>query len=228
MRNPVWLKAVCVVSIVLGSLGLLMATTGVVMTLLADRVQASTMKWMTTFQGAGGLPPEVSKIQQELMVETAAIQQRWLPINLLVLAVGVVVASLLLAGGIQALRMKSTGRKLLLAALATAAVFELGRVVPTTLMQWEISKLMGPYMQRIMEASSPKGVAMPPAQRKTVQTVMRSSMVAGALIGLTTALGMAVVKIAFYLGGVWLLRKPHIVAMYTPLDAVIGREDASG
>lgn len=227
MNNPVWLKVVCIVSIVLGSLGLLMTTTGIVMTLMAERVQASTLRWMEVVQKWAGIPPQVQEVQRELMIEMAAVQERWVPINMGVLAVNVFVAAALLAGGIQALRMKAFGRKLLLAALAVAAVFEIVRVVPTSLMQWEISKQMGPYMQPIMEASTPKGPVMPPAQRKMIQTIMRSSTVAGVLLGLLTALGMAVVKIAFYLAGVWLLRKPHVVAMYAPPVVAIVREDAS-
>jgi hypothetical protein len=214
MNNPVWVKAVCIVSIVLGSLGLLMATTGVIFTLMAERSQDSMLRMMQAFS-AGGMPPEVQEVQKQLMADTAAIQKRWLPINMVILGFSFLVAATLLAGGIQALRKRAAGRKLLLAALCIAAVFELVRVVPTSLMQWEISKLMSPYMQRLMDVSVPKGPAMPPAQRKMMQTIMRSSMTAGVLIGFLTALGMAAVKISFYLGGIWLLRKPHVLAMYS-------------
>ena len=222
MNNPVWLKVVCIVSIVLGALGLVMAAGGIVGQLMAEQAQASTLRWMEAMQGGGGLPPQVQEIQRELMTESARIQHRWMPINVTVSVFHLLVASFLLAGGIQAVRMKESGRKLLLAALATAIVFEVARLPPTALVQWEMSKLMSPYMQRLMDASAPQGAAMPPAQRRTMQTVMRSSMVAGVLIGFLTALGMAVVKIAYYAAGVWLLRQPQVRARYAaPLAAEV-------
>jgi hypothetical protein len=222
MNNPVWLKVVCIGAIVLGALGLVMAATGIVGQLMAEQTQASTLRWMEAMQGGGGLPPQVQDIQRELMTESARIQHRWRPISLAISIVHFFVAAALLAGGIQALRMKESGRKLLLGALATTIVFEVVRLPPTALVQWEMSKLMGPYMQRLMDASAPQGAAMPPAQRRTMQTVMRSTMVASVLIGFLTALGMAVVKIAFYVAGVWLLRQPHVRARYAaPLAAEV-------
>jgi hypothetical protein len=156
------------------------------------------------------------ELQRELQTEMASIQREWRPLNLSFLGLNLFVASMLLAGGIQALRMKPSGRKLLLAALATAAVFEIVRIPPTAIMQWQTSKIMSPYMQRMMAASTPPGTTMPPGQRQMMDKMMRSVMVSAILVGIVTALSMAAAKIAFYVAGVWLLRRPHIRAMYSP------------
>lgn len=218
MYSPVWLKVVCIVSIVLGALGLLMAATGLIGQWKAEDWQKSTAKLMEAVQ-AGGVPPQIKELQQEMMDQTIAVQRRWLPINVAVSTVHLLVAAVLLAGGIQALRLKPSGRKLLLAALSLAIVFEVVRIVPTSMMQWQMSKIIEPFMQKTMEAAAPPGKAMPAAQRKSIQMVMRASMMAGLLIGVLTAAGMAIVKLAFYIAGIWLLRRPQFQAMYEPAAA---------
>jgi hypothetical protein len=217
MNNPVWLKVVCIVSIVLGSLGLLMSTMGLVGQLSLERTRDATLRWMEALQK--NAPQPMIELQKEMQNEMVAVQQEWMPLNLALLGVNVVVAGALLAGGIQALRMKPAGRKLLLAALIAAAVFEVVRLPPTAFMQWQMSKLMSPFMQRVMEASTPPGKALPPAQRQFFDKLGRSVMVTSILVGIITTLSMAVVKIAFYVAGIWLLRRPHIRAMYFPEPA---------
>lgn len=215
MYSPVWLKVVCIVSIVLGALGLLMATAGLIGQWKAEDWQKSTAKLMETLQ-AGGLPPQIEELQQEMMEQTMAVQRQWRPVNVAISLVHLCVAAALLAGGIQALRLKPLGRKILLAALSLAIVFEVVRIVPTSVMQWQISQIIEPYMQRIVDASSPPNKAMPAAQRKSLQMVMRASMMAGVLIGVLTAAGMALVKLAFYIASLWLLRRPQFRAVYEP------------
>jgi hypothetical protein len=215
MNSPVWLKVVCIVSIVLGALGLLMAMTGIAGQLFAAEAQESTLKMMEAFQ-VGGVPPAIKEIQKEMMDASVAVQRRWMPINLAISIVHLFVAAALLAGGIQALRMKPSGRKLLLMALVAAILFEIGRLPPTGIMQWEMTKVVGQFSQRLMDAAAPSGKALPPGQKKTIQMVMRTSMVAGTLIGVLTALGLAIVKLAFYAAGVWLLIRPQFRAMYEP------------
>ncbi len=219
MNHPVWLKVVCIVSIVLGSLGLLMSIAGLVGQLSIERTNDATLRLMESLQ-QGAAPQPMIELQKELQSEIVAIQQRFMPLNLVLLGGNVLVAGALLAGGIQALRMKPAGRKLLLAALIAAAVFEVVRVPPTAFMQWQMSKLMSPFMQRIMDAGTPPGTAVPPAQRRFMDKMARSVMVTTILIGIVTALSMAAVKIAFYVAGAWLLRRPHVRAMYLPEPAV--------
>ncbi len=222
MNHPVWLKVVCIVSIVLGCLGLLMAVTTIVGQLMLEQVQVTTLKWMQAMP-AIGMPPKMLELQKDMMGQTTAIQLRWQPVFLALGCLHVFVAAALLAGGVQALRKKPMGRKLLLFAMTAATLFELVRLPPTAGMQWQMSKLMSPFMDRMMEVSTTQQRGpMSPAQRKTVQTITRASMVAGVLLGFLTALGMATFKLAFYGGGIWLLRQPHVVQMYAPpMDAVV-------
>lgn len=212
MNHPVWLKVVCIGCIVLGALGLAASVTGIIGLLVAEQGQV----WMEKLMGAvqQGMPPQMKEVQGQLMQESMDIQRQWRPFHLALAVTNLFVASGLLAGGIQALRMKPVGQKLLLAALAAASVFEVVRAVPTTLMQWQTTQLMGPYMERLMEASTAQGQNMPPAQRQSFQRMMRSTMVAGTLMGLAMTIAIATFKIAFYVAGIWLLRRPHIQAMY--------------
>jgi hypothetical protein len=214
MYHPVWLKVVCIVSIALGALGLLMATLGIVGQLTMERTHESTLRLMESLQQ--GAPQPMMDLQKELQAESMAIQRQWLPLSLSLLVVNVFVAGVLLGGGIQALRMKPGGRKWLVAAMAAAAVFELVRLPPTAIMQWQTSKIVNSYINRILEATTPAGANVPPAQRQAMNKMTRSFMVAAVLFGMVTALSMAVAKIAFYVVGVWFLRRPHIQAMYSP------------
>jgi hypothetical protein len=48
---------------------------------------------------------------------------------------------------------------------------------------------------------------------------MLTNLVASTIMGLLTALGLAIVKLAFYGAGMWLLTRPHFRAMYEPAIA---------
>lgn len=212
MNHPAWLKVVCIGCIVLGSLGLLTGLIGIAGQLFNASVQSSMEKFMGAMQQ--GAPNKTLEIQRKMQAEIGAVQQRYLVMNLILLGVQLFVAALLLVGGIQALRMKPVGHKLLIAAMSAAVVFELVRLPPTIIMQWESSKIMQPFMDEMMAGSGPQGGGMTPAQKRTFQTIMRSSMMFGVLFGVAMALGMAAVKIAFYGCGIWILRKPHIRDRY--------------
>jgi hypothetical protein len=213
MNNPVWLKVMCIVSICLASLGILVSIAGLFGQLMIDRTEAATVKFMDALQQ--GIPQQTKDLQKQLQHEIADVQRYWQSVNLCLAGVNLLVAGILLAGGILALRMKPGGRKLLLAALAIAAVFVFIRLFAEAGMQWQISKTMGPFMEQVMQSATPPGTAVPPAQRQMMQKMSRSIMVFSMLVGFVTTLSLALVKIAFYVAGIWLLRRPHIKAMYT-------------
>jgi hypothetical protein len=214
MNNPVWLKVVCIVSIILGSLGLLMSLMGIAGQLMIEAMHSAMLSFVNVMPQAG--PQQQADAMKEFFQASIDVQLAWRPLNMVLMGLNLFVASALVAGGIQALRMKPAGRKLLLAALAAAAVFEMIRGPATVAVQWQMSKSMGPLMQRMMEASTPAGANLPPGQQQMIENMQRSIMVSSALMGMVTTLSMAVVKIAFYIAGVWLLLRPHIRAMYSP------------
>ena len=218
MNHPAWLKFVCIGCIVLGSLGLLTGLMGIAGQLFNAGVQSSMEEFMNAMQK--GVPNKTIEIQRKMQAEMMAVQQRYLVMNLIFLGMQLFVAATLVAGGILALRMKPNGRKLLIAAMSAAVVFELVRLPPTIMMQWESSKVMQPFMDEMMAASSPQGGGgMTPAQKRTFQTIMRSSMMFGVLFGVAMALGMAAAKVAFYGCGIWILRKPNIRERYAGMLA---------
>lgn len=216
MHHPMWLKVVCIGSIVLGGWGGCTSVSGTLDQFLAESMQQSMLRRVQETLPKAEHPAK--DLVESLVTEMLELQRRWRPINLALAIIHLVVASCLLTGGVLALRRKPAGRKLLLAAAASAAMFEVVQIVPSSIMQWQAAKLTAPYLQRFADV-----VASASDSSKLDQNMLRviaAVTEASALMRITAALGMMLIKLAFYLATVWLLRQPHIRALYSGQFAV--------
>lgn len=202
-QRPGGLTAVCVLAIVLGAIGLLTGLLGIVQILAAPAMQ-------NLFSGMPGMNDEFTKVQMEMSAEMMAVAQSRPVLTWSLQIVHLVVACVLLAGGIMAVMLKPAGRRLLLGVFAGAIVFELVRIVPAVMMTQENMAIVEEYMPRLAEASNQGGQA-PPGMDQTIGTFAK----VGAIAGLAMQVAMMLFKCAFYLIGALYLSKPSVVMLYS-------------
>jgi len=152
-----------------------------------------------------GLNPELQEAQQRVQQEIQAVQDRfWVP-NFVLAGAHMVVATLLLTGGIQALRRVRPGRRLLVTACLSAIVFELVRGAVQTVIQVQVLSVTMQFFGQMIEASMEQAAEM----AEWLAWFSRLAMLAGLLL----AIGWVLAKLVFYSVAVWYLQKP-VVGQY--------------
>ena len=131
-----------------------------------------------------------------------AVQDRFLAVNAVLLAGHVIVAAGLLVGGIQSLRRKIPGRKILIAACLSAIAFELIRGTVQAFIQVQVMSVMSRFFQEMMEVSMNEAAEA----AEWVAWGARAAMVVGVLM----LIGWILAKVVFYSVTVWYLRKPAV------------------
>jgi len=156
-----------------------------------------------------GQPPGMKEVQQEMQKALQEVQNRWKPVTIVQTVLHFFVALGLVVGGAKALGLSVSGRSILVIAFCSAIVFEVLRLIPTVAIQMGTMDVMQEYMQRIMEASAPKGQAMPPQAQNAMATAMKASV----MVGFAFTFFFVLAKVVFYAVGAWYLSKPHIRAL---------------
>ena len=190
-------KAICIVAIVLGGAGVATALMGAVGLVIGKQLQAA-------FSGPNppGMSQELQDVQRQAQQQIQAVQDRFWVVNLLVTGAHLVVASLLLTGGIQALRRVRPGRKILLTACLAAIAFELVRGSVQAVMQIQVLSVTMNFFEQMMDASMEQAAEL----AEWLAWISRLAMVAGLLL----AVGWILVKLVFYSVAAWYLRKPAV------------------
>ena len=199
-ERPGWLTAIIVIAIILGVFGLLIGVVGLGSTIFGQQMQAAMAP-----RPNPGITPEMQKAMDQFQKEIQAITDRYFVPLLLSSLLRVVVASLLVYGGIQALSLKANGRTVLLAAFATGLVFEVFTGVLQSFMNIEMNAAMNAYFEGIVGAMPAQGPGS-----EVMLSIMRMSMVFGYIFQYFTTFA----KIAFYVFGLVYLRRPQIVALF--------------
>lgn len=133
-RRPSGLTAVCMIAIVLGSLGLLGSLMAIVSLVAGPRIQEA---FSAPFQQPGG--DRMAEAQRAMQQKIQAVADRYRWPNAGFAVVNLAVATALVAGGIMGLNRAHWARTLLIAAFAFAIVFEIPRTVVNICMQSEMS-----------------------------------------------------------------------------------------
>ncbi len=145
---------------------------------------------------------QLQDAQRQVQQQIQAVQDRfWIP-NLVLTGAHLIVATLLLTGGIQALRRVRPGRKILIVACLSAIVFELVRGSVQTVIQVQVLSVMMNFFEQMMEASLEQAADF----AEWLAWFSRLAMMAGLLL----AIGWILVKLVFYSVAVWYLRKPAV------------------
>jgi hypothetical protein len=200
--RPGLLTTLCVLCIVLGALGLMNSLLGVVGVAGGRAIQAAFQP-----KGAAGLPADMQEAQDKFNQDMVAVQDKFFWAIVPGLGIRFVAALLLLIGGIKALSLKESGRKLLLVACAVAVVFEISHSILQSFVNLETMTAVNSYV-----TSLPRQANAPPGMEGTIQTIVRASII-GSLI---FAYLIALVKIALYVFGLIYLRRDSIKQLFQP------------
>ena len=192
-----WIKAICIIAIVLGGLGLGNALLGAIGLWVGPRMQAAF-----PVVDRPGVPKRVQELQQDMQRDMQAVQERFWTLNAGLLGVHLVVASGLLVGGIQSLCRIPSGRRILVAACTAAILFELVRGTAQSLIQIQVMSVMGHFLQEMMQISMNEAAEA----AEWVTWGARAAM----LVGVVMMLVWILAKVVFYGIAVWYLRKPVV------------------
>ena len=191
------IKAVCIGVVVLGGLGLASALMGAVGLWAGQQMQSAF-----SMPNQPGVPKKVQDLQRDMQREMQAVQNRFWTVNVVLLLGHVTVAAGLLAGGIQSLRRKPFGRKILIAACLAAIVFELIRGTVQAFIQVQVMSVMSRFFQAMMDVSMSQAA-------DAAEWVAWGARV-GLVIGVVAMIVWILAKVVFYGVAVWYLRKPAV------------------
>jgi hypothetical protein len=201
--RPGLLTIVCVICIVLGALGLINSLAGAVGLVGGRQFQAA-------FRVPSGVAEsdEMKDARKDFQDQMFGVLTRYWWAIITAVALRFLLAVLLLVGGIKALNLNETGRKILLTACVIALPLELGYAILQTFMQLENMTAMNSFAESL-------GQSMPQNQAnanvgKTMQYIFRASMIASIAFATLLALG----KIAFYTFSVIYLQRQRIRALF--------------
>ena len=206
--RPGWLTAVCVMCIVMGVLGAMNGVGGVIGTLFGQQMQRAF-----TPRGAGGLPPEMQKVQDDFQDEMAAVQEKFFWGLLGSSLLRIAVAAALIYGGIVCLSLKPGGRQVLLAACAAAILFEIGIVVLQSLINMEMMTAINAYLENFLQTMPDAQGGGPP--KELMLRIMKGSIIAGFVLQYVLIL----IKLVFYLLCILYLRRQSIKALFGQASA---------
>ncbi len=203
--RPGWYTFYSVVAIILGALGVMNAITG-----------AIGLFFTNTFQSAFNPPPdpnvkpEFSEMLKTMQNEIQGVNDRFFMWFLIAQALLLVVALVLLIGGIQSLQMKRWGVKLLSAGFLLASIFDLGRLILSSFHFMETWQAFEKHFGPLMRESQPQNAPPVPAESlEVLSTIMSASFG----VGMCFMVGWSLVKIGFYLSGWFYFQKPQVQAL---------------
>ena len=203
---PPKLKALSIIAIVLGALGLLGAFSG------ALAFVAGPEK-MQSMAATPGQPPEVAEVQQAMNKALIAISNDWKTYNGLIIAATFFVAGALLAGGIMSHRLREQGRQILQITFLVAIPFEVLQGVASVGIGLATREVMREFMPQMMRATTPAGSPVPEAAMEGMASGITEM---AALVGIAFSVGWILMKISFYGVGSLYLRKPDVRALFKP------------
>jgi hypothetical protein len=198
--RPAGLTTVCVITIVLSSLGLLTAL---------QSVASMGMQSFNPGAAAGGAPPELVQIQQDMEAATRAIMRRFLPLMIAALVLQLGLCAGLLYGSIQTLRLRETGRKVLSWTYAAGLAIEPLRTALGCVVIYESFGVMQPFMTKMMNASS-GGKPMP----ANVSQIMGQFMYIAGIASIVISIIWLLAKSGFFLWALAYLRRPQIRSLF--------------
>ena len=135
----------------------------------------------------------VDPSQHEMQGKLAEAQASYFIPNMFLSICNLVIAPLLLIGGVGVLIKRRWGQKILSLALISAAIFVLVRIVLTSFLQVQIFGIMKESMlEQLQTGPAAKGPA-----EGTIETIMIASLYFGLALGVIIALSFA----AFYFWG---------------------------
>lgn len=192
-RRPGGLTAVCVIAIILGSMGLMSSVIQGANLAGGQRIQGA-------FSGMGqmGVSEELRGVQDEFNEAVATVTKKYFWVNTTTVVVHLIVASLLIYGGALTLRQAYPGYRVLRVTSLVAIVFEIARAIPYLMIQWDMLPVLEEYMPRMMMESA--GASGDQAAEAAEAMARIGAMMARltAIFGMVFFCGWCLVKVVFY------------------------------
>lgn len=169
VKCPQALKTICIISLILGALGLLSSTLGLAGLIFQPQI--------AEFQ-----PPTESRSAQAIQTKMLEFQSTYHIPNILMNLANLIISPLLLLGGIGVLSKLTWAPKILSIGLVSACVFVLVRTTLTSFMQFQIFSTMKESIADQLPQRAEAG---------TIETVMVASMYFGLAMGIVWMIALA-------------------------------------
>ena len=207
-RRPSGLTAVCVISIIVGALGVL----GALQTLGAAAFQGAMQKSfsMPSQPGMSKDFAKVQKAQEEMQREIQAVSHKYLPFTCTAAVVNMAISVCLLVGGIMLMKMNPKVRTFMIAVFAVGIVYVMINSVIVVFVQLDMGAVMARVMPQMMVAAGPKGE--PGAEQGAA--FMATAAKIGIYIGIAITLAWALFNLIFYAVGARYLSRPNIRRLF--------------
>lgn len=203
-QRPGGLTAVCVLTLVMGSMGLLSGLGGLLGLVAGQVLQQSMLKVQP------GMDPGMREAQQDMQDELARLTDRFRPFQWARVVGQLLLSMAMIAAAVLALRVKPAGRQALLWALIAALFLTVAQAA----LEGAVLRLSGPVMQksiqRIAQQAGPPGQRPPPGFDQMMGGIGQAMVVMQWVV----LLGWTALKCAFYLIGAWYLTRPAVVALF--------------
>lgn len=196
---PTGLKAICIIALVLGSLGTFLSCMG----FAGLAINQSLMSGFGMPAGGGGGPAQDA--QQELQEGILAISREYLPFSIATVCLHLLAGLLLAIGGLLGLKSVPAGRTTLLFGFVAAIVYELSQSTLNVVIQSKTMPLAQRSMEQMLQAPGQPGMPQGAGQ------LMLGVMIV--ILGIT--LVTVLVKIAFYAYSLYYLNRKDIVARFS-------------
>jgi hypothetical protein len=206
--RPGKLTAICVIAIVLGVLGILGGAYGVLWLIMAPFVTQLLVP-----PAGPGFPAEMRESQLRLHAEIQGVMYRYIVPLAVLMGISLIAAVAMTVGGFKALKLKGLGRLLLLAGFTLGVAYEIGN----GWLQFAMTPESVAVMQRSLDdtlQSTPDGPG-----RQHMKRGMEISLGIGKFAGITFAVVLGVVKLAYYLFSLIYLNREPVRILYLAAQA---------
>jgi hypothetical protein len=195
--RPLMLSAVCVLCLVIGTLGVINGVIGVSALLAGQQLK-------TMFRPAGqpAQLSDVDALQQQIQDRQYNIQQQYFWPILVATTIKVLICLALAFAGLRTLSLQDADRRMLFAVCGFAILYE----VLWSFVQFSVQYHSLTVVQQLTgDPDSPR-----PQQVEFMITMMKNTMY-GVLVGLII---MQLLKISFYVGTMFYLSRPRVRALF--------------
>jgi energy-converting hydrogenase Eha subunit C len=209
---PTGLKAICIIAMILGAIGLLMALASGAQLALGSQMQTAFAP------GPGAGDAQLQELQGQMQEQINTIVARYLPWHVVSALLHAISAVLLLVGSIMTLRRSTTGRQILILACAVSIIYVISNGILEAVVQMQTIPVVQSFMGDAMaEAADKAGGGGDAQQAKMAAEMIPKFIMAAVFIGMAFSALFILIKIVFYGVSVFYLRKPHIRAFF-PAD----------
>ncbi len=210
---PGGLKAICIIAIVLGSLGAMAALLSGVGLVVGQQAQAALNP------SQPGTSAEMEELQQKMQTEINAIANKYIVANTAAALMHLFTAVLLLSGAIMTLRRTALGASLLTFGSAASILYVVGYGILNILIQLQTVPVIESFMGELVAETGEQA-----GQNADALAMMPKFLMIGVFIALAFSVLFALVKITFYLITIFYLRKPQIRALFQTENGIVGND----